>query len=339
MTVEKNYIDRVNYDIQMFKNNSTTNRILINRYNKLKFDYYSPICTYTTENLDSYLNTLNIENKRCLTVTSSGDQLINLALLGAHKVDCFDTNIISVYFTKLKLAALQALSYEQFLNFFSSTNAASPNGNILYFINDDYFKYETYFTFRKYLDKDVCLFFDKIYAYYNYDGQQIKDSGLFYNFPDDRAIFNNTYLKNEKKYYEARELTRKLVSRGIIFFTYDIFDLSRLQSKYDLILLSNIFEHLGDKKVLFSDYVKNNLCNILTIDGEVVVNYQYGYRQKKNPFFINNLAVYVSPSDDRYFNISNISELQGFTLIGVPSIYRLQREEGVEDCAYLYKRR
>ena len=338
MFYDKN-LEQANFAFEQFKLMNGSRNILHSNYNKLTFDIYSPVCTFTTENLDSYLNTLNINNKRCLTVTSSGDQLINLALHGASQVECFDKNIFSYYFTCLKLAAIQTLSYQEFINFFCSTKGEKPQGNLLFFVNEKYFLYDTYKKIRVLLERDVQVFFDRLYDFYNYDGNSIKDCGLFYNFSDDKAIFNNSYLKDEISYYKAREAVKRVLTNNVKYYFLDIFEIVNLQKKYDLLLLSNIFDYIGNKTE-YVEYIEKNLRNILSKDGEIIVNYQYGYRQRKDYNIVNNLAIFVKQDDDRYFNITNIRELskQNYVLIGVPSIYRQQREIGIEDCAYLLRR-
>lgn len=333
-----NDLEQANFDFEQFKKKNGSCHILCNNYNKLTFDIYSPVCTFTTENLDSYLRTLDINNKRCLTVTSSGDQLINLALYGASKVECFDKNIFSYYFTCLKLAAIQTLSYQEFIDFFCSTKGEKPQGNLLFFVNEKCFSYELYKKIRPLLEKNVQVFFDKLYDFYNFDGESIKACGLFYNFSDDKAIFNNSYLKDELSYYSARQNVKRVLKNGVKYYFLDIFEIVNLQNKYDLVLLSNIFDYIENKQE-YIEYIEKDLKNILETDGEIIANYQYGYRQRKNYSIVNNLAIFVQKDDDRYFNITDIRELsiKKYLLIGVPSIYRQQREIGIEDCAYLLR--
>ena len=83
-----------------------------------KFGEYASVYIFTTESLSSYIDKLKVKNKDILTVTGSGDQLLNLALNGAKTVDNFDINKNAYYFVQLKLAALQSLNYDEFLNFF-----------------------------------------------------------------------------------------------------------------------------------------------------------------------------------------------------------------------------
>ena len=302
------------------------------------FDKYSPIYTFTTENLDSYLNEFDIRGKDCLTVTSSGDQLINLALLGASNIDCFDSNKIATYFTKIKLAAIKALEYEEFLDYFCSLHAIRPNEASYLLENDNCFSLNYYSKIRKYLDEDTLLFFDLIYE--KYKGDSLKIKKLFYNISDERAMYNNTYLRSKEYYSSAKKHIIDLHNKGINFYNLDIFDLPNIQKKYDLILLSNIFDYIESKKEIYAKYVKEDVCTLLNRKGNIILNYQYCYRQRKNLIINDNKAVYVKNFDKRYFNYSKIEELSDnkFILIGVPTIYRVKRQEGMEDCIYVYKK-
>ena len=54
-----------------------------------EFGEYSGMYTTTTENLSGYMDKLQVQGKDVLTVTASGDHLINLYLGGANQVDCY----------------------------------------------------------------------------------------------------------------------------------------------------------------------------------------------------------------------------------------------------------
>lgn len=327
----------VEHDAYEFMKFNSIRKELMEYTSRPLFDRYSPIYTFTTENLDSYLNVLNIKDRSCLTVTSSGDQIINLALLGASNIDCFDTNRVAYYFTKLKLSALQALKYEEFIEYFTSLHAIRPNSSVMLLENNNVFSLSLYKKIYDYLDEDVKLFFDMIYSNNNQDNIEVKK--LFYNISDERAIYNNTYLRDKEHYYKARELVKKIVDKGINYNTLDVFDITSLKNKYDIVLLSNIYDYIDSKKELYADFVTQDVTNIVNQDGDILVNYQYGYRQRKNLKIVDNLAVHVDAFDNKYFNVSDIRELSNhkFKLIGVPSIYRNSRDEGIEDCVYIYK--
>ena len=242
--------DIVLHDLEELLNNTTNNKVRI----KPKFEKYFSNYTFTTENLDSYLSTLDIRNKKVLTVASSGDQIINLALLGASHIDCFDISRLSYYFVKLKIAALINLNYNEFLDYFTSSETSCRIGDFVYPINpnEKCFDFDLYLKIRVILDDDVKLFFDKIYEYYDYDGEKVKLSGLFNNISRDIAIFNNTYLINGLNYLMAKYAFMNFVNNNLDFYDLDVYNLINLSKTYDIILLSNIYDYIGVDK---SDFI------------------------------------------------------------------------------------
>ncbi len=216
----------------------------------------SEMYTFATENLSGYLYSLDVKNKNVLTVISSGDQLINLALLGAKKVDCFDINRNANYMANLKIAALKVLDYEEFLDFFSSHEKDILKQNDNNFIgilgsnevlipigeNPKYLDYDIYMKVRSELDNDTAYFFDKLYEKFNSEGKLLKDSKyLFYTASKSDAIKNNIYLQNASNYYQARNLIENI---DYTFYNLDIFNIDTLPNKYDIVMLSNIYDYI-----------------------------------------------------------------------------------------------
>ena len=81
------------------------------------FSKYSSIYSFSTENL-SYLEKINLDGKEVLTVTGSFDQTFNLIYEGAKKICNFDTNVNTIFYAQLKMAAMKAFSYQEYLQFF-----------------------------------------------------------------------------------------------------------------------------------------------------------------------------------------------------------------------------
>ena len=177
------------------------------------------------------------------------------------------------------------------------------------------------------------------YEYYNFNNDRVKFSGLFNNISMDIAISNNTYLLNELNYYMAKKTILNFMNNGLNFYEIDVYDLDKIPQTYDIILLSNIYDYVGVNKSEFISYVQKKLSRILNPKGKIEVNYQYHFRQRKSKIN-DNLPIYYNELDSNYFDIDLIAELsnQSFSLIGVPNIYHFEREIGVEDCVYVYKR-
>ena len=61
-------------------------------FNSEKFASISKIYSFTTENISGYFNYLDFKNKNVLTVSASGDHIINAFYKGARSVTGFDIN-------------------------------------------------------------------------------------------------------------------------------------------------------------------------------------------------------------------------------------------------------
>ena len=81
-------------------------------------NYFCWIYPFTNENIKGYYELFDFEDKDILCVTSSGDHVINSIFKGAKNIDAFDQNILSKYYTELKIGAIKTLSLEEFINFF-----------------------------------------------------------------------------------------------------------------------------------------------------------------------------------------------------------------------------
>ena len=286
------------------------------------FGTNSTMYNFTTENLSGYLVEFDVKGKNVLTVTSSGDQLINLCLLGASNVDCFDSNRNAYYMTSLKIAAIKALSYEEFLTYFSSCEREGvekiSSDGILGTIdmpvefgkNPNYLSFELYTKIRPFLDSNSSLFFDKLYEEFKKQGMQLKESKeIFHKSSKQSAIKNNLYLANEFNYYLVRQ---KIDNIKYNFYTLDIFEIDKLPSKYDVVMLSNIydyitkvedigdvsenkkrFERLGipyqpveyseiNSDIDFIDLLNNKLKSILNPGAKIIGAYKYHYEDINN---------------------------------------------------------
>ena len=93
---------------------------ILKKEKKLSNDFgeFSKIYLMTTENIKGFLQQYDLQNKEILTVAGSGDQMLNAYLMGAKNVTCFDINPLAFFQVKLKKAAVCALNYEEFLEFF-----------------------------------------------------------------------------------------------------------------------------------------------------------------------------------------------------------------------------
>ena len=170
-------------------------------FNSEKFASISKIYSFTTENISGYFNYLDFKNKNVLTVSASGDHIINAFYKGARSVTGFDINYLALVFTELKLIAIQELSYKQFLEIFliNDINNISKNLNAL--------NYKQYIELREKLTENSRKILDDLYSEFNNDGYKLRNSYIFNNKYDNNSlkIESNLYLKNELEFNKAKE--------------------------------------------------------------------------------------------------------------------------------------
>lgn len=297
---------------------------------------------FTSENLNEYIKKLKPAGKDILTVTGSGDQLINLALSDGRRVDNFDINQNTYFMTQLKIAALKALDYDEFLNFFCSCDHLEMTHlGITPFQksvepNDLVFDFKTYLRIRPYLEDTSAFFWNLIYEDFQFDGKKLSSSALFYDAPRREAISNNEYLQSEENYNKARENINQV---EINFMECNLLDVHTLTSTYDIILFSNIYEYLTDEwysvisEEAFVNYIKEQVSPRLNEDGVIAVAYQYNYKTKNfaNKGLINRILGKGYTLDPRL-------PLENMKKVIVSSTVQEYRENGNKDCIYLYEK-
>lgn len=307
-----------------------------------EFNSNSAMYVFTTENLIDYLKKLKPTGKSVLTVTGSGDQLINLALMGAKRVDNFDVNQNAFFITQLKLAALQALSYEEFLSFFClyEDQELSNAGLISYQKrigeNDLAFDFKTYLKIKPYLDDTSAFFWNLIYEDFQFDGKKLASSKLFFDGTRRGALKNNEYLQSEEKYNQARENIKTV---EINFMECNLLDVHTLPNTYDIMLFSNIYDYLTDEwyhvisEDAFVGYVEEKASQRLSEGGTIAVAYQYNYKVRNytNPGLISRIL-------GKNYTLDKKLPLENMKKVVVPSTVKEYQKEGNKDCVYLYEK-
>ena len=97
-------------------------RLMKNEYTKVNTYKYNKIYLFTNENISAMTKELSLYGTDVLTVCSSGDHIFNFLLEGVSNIETFDINILAEYIFYLKKAAIEVLSYEEFLDFFFPKN-------------------------------------------------------------------------------------------------------------------------------------------------------------------------------------------------------------------------
>lgn len=196
------------------------------------FNSYSFVYRTTNEALNEYVDHFNGKRKM-LSVIASGDQIINAILSGVEEVDAFDISRLPKYFLMLKLAAVQALTLDEYIDFFyTASKKAGPIRELKY--------YRMFVKMSKYLDPLCFEFWNKflkrkfwgnIYNSKLFSDQEIKP----------REIAKNIFL--ESKNYDR---TRSLVAdSNIRIKTGNIFELVKTYGPKDIVYLSNIIDYSG----------------------------------------------------------------------------------------------
>lgn len=250
----------------------------VNNFNKL-----SQIYSFTTENIAGYFEYLDFKNKNVLTVSASGDHIINAFYKGAQKVYAFDINYLALLFTHLKLVALEQLEYEEFLQFFmiNEENNINKNKNAL--------DYKVYIVrLRKFLSKNVANYWDTMYENFRNNGYELRNSYIFNNKYDnnDTKINSNIYLKSKVNYNKAKE---KIKQKEIILINsnyknINTFDLPNLTS-CDIVLMSNISDYIRNiynvEINYLEEYIKDIIKNFKNEKNKVVCAYLYDIQNTK----------------------------------------------------------
>lgn len=242
------------------------------------FNGYTPIYPFNTEDISSVFKKRQnyIKNGHVLTVTGSGDALLDLFLNGADNVTCFDANGSAKYYTKLKFYAIKAgLSYEEYLEFFLGKNDSS----IL--------NYDIYKKFSHTLDEDTKKYWDSIYEYLNTSGQKLNSNShsLLYSIIDPFGTANCTYKNpnsycSEENYQLLQEILKtKSLDENVRFIDAPLFELgSHLDnSKFDYIYLSNIMDFtstfingsLPERLEKFREFIQVELSKNVSEDGTI----------------------------------------------------------------------
>ena len=266
-----------------------------------KYSRHSPLYSFTTENLGGYFSQFDFRGKKVLTVGGSGDQMINAYLGGAKDVYNFDINLFAKFYAELKLKALGALTFDEFVNFFSRDGS-----NIL--------SKKTYQKIKEQLSPSTKYFFDRAYLYFHDDGAAFRESKLFNNKFDDpeKKIQYNPYLQSKGNYLKAKEAIKH---KEISWFTGSLDELINSQifreNKYDYICLSNIADNLNlsssdhDYLYKFKDNCVKPLLGNLESNGTVFIAYIY---------MTNNVeSVKRSLIDDKQIRLKVFDNLKGYS--------------------------
>ena len=184
------------------------------------------IYNMSTEMDMSFMQDVDVSDKRVLTVGSSGDQIIAYALLGSKDITVMDANVLTPFFARLKLSALQVLTREEFIDFFVDSKKEE-------FMNEKVYQEKI----RQNLSPELVQFWDAMY--------EKKYHNRIFNLDPQQSEFP-LYLSDNDKYLKARKLTSQI---DLTFVFADISQFhEHMEGEYDIIDLSNIYTYVSKDK-------------------------------------------------------------------------------------------
>lgn len=231
--------------------------------NYLECDFYT-LYSFTTENINGYMDLFDLKNKSLLTVGSSADQVINAGLVGCKDITLFDICPLTKYFYYLKLAALLTLERDEFLRFLCKTKYQKNTES-----NPNLFRKSLFNKTKKTLkslDYESYIIWD--YLFNNFKGREINRLFRIDVNQVNSIIGCNRYLINDDNYKLARE---KVLDIDIKFREGNVLD-PKLTKKYDNIWLSNIWKYLNEENL---EIMFKKMSDCLNTDGKMLMAYFY----------------------------------------------------------------
>lgn len=232
-------------------------------YSGKTFREYSKGYLATNEDIKSYLTLEKFRGKKALTVLASGDQAFNLALCGAETIDAFDINKLEYYVFWLKKAMTQVLNYSDYVK---------AIGSFLSVLGIPYLL-EVLEKAKGYMPEDVYEYYRKILEFALKKGRLTN----LYGFVMEGFWKNrNLYLQDEASYDNLRKILRDVT---INLHFGDAREIPyRLDDSYDIVLLSNIADYLGNARSFltlekFQEFI-SAYYSLLNPKG-VIINYLF----------------------------------------------------------------
>lgn len=241
------------------------------------FSKYQKVYFNTNENIKGYLS--DISGKyNALTVLASGDHVLNLIYKDIFNIDSFDSNLLTEFYVfGIRYAMISKYNYKDYLSVLSIIIGKNTSLELITTIIEELLPY---------MDNKYRLYWKSVNEY-NYKLQSSNNTNLniFYLLTLgigklDEIILRNSYLLNENNY---NKLKTNLFKTNISFKNIDAFDLKEhYKNKYDLILMSNIFDYMYRKFGMMYNYRNieeyvNILESMLREKGILYLNYIYSY--------------------------------------------------------------
>lgn len=232
--------------------------MLIGAYNRPPMNYGKSYIR-TNEALSRYYSRFPIEDGRVLTVAASGDHILQAVCDGAKVIDAFDKNRFQLYVSKLKIAAVKALTQDEFAQYFCFRHNGDYFGDLLW--------KELYLKVREKLDADAIVFWDTMYKIGDIENNLER---FFYlqTFVDDgygSFAFDENYEKTKENLND--------VQINLYHSTFHSF-IDRLDDEicYDAIFMSNMTDYFDDQEFLrLTEFLNTEVHKHLNSGGKVAV--------------------------------------------------------------------
>lgn len=306
-----------------------------------EFKGVSPVYPFNTEDSANLFSCYRdfIKGKKVLTVTGSGDALLDLIARGSKDITCFDSNVLAKRIAELKLAFWKShLGKDLFKKFFIGEH-----------YGDEILQYDIFKELRNYLSPETLYYFESLYDYMKKKGIKMTnaDSTILYqqydnfiHFPVQNSTVGNfnSYLGNNQ-----RDLENALVDTEdlhVQFLDKDIMDLSESIDEYFFIYLSNIFEftssfmpqkRLRIRLERFKNYVVNEIKPHLSDDGILVLGYLQGSKNICDDVYRDKTKYDYIFNEDEGFLIDDLYGCKGKAIITSSEKVLAQRKRDMYD--------
>ena len=207
---------------------------------------FDKIYPFTTENIAGYMKDLDLTGKRIITVTGSGDQIINVILQGCNDITTFDLNPLTKEFMDLKLKKIKELSLEEYIKYFS--NLDKDKYNYKYFDIDNkidcnmYLNEEKYNIIKERLDEVSITFIES-----NLKDLEL-DSNYDYMFLSNIADYIEMFCNNLSDYKKLIDRFLEHVKTIYFAYIYDINSTSKRSAIDDIDKVKEVFGKIQIKK-------------------------------------------------------------------------------------------
>lgn len=242
------------------------------------FENYDRIYPFTNEAINLYYKYFKLD-ENVLTVAASGDQLLHAILQGCKHATIFDINKLTKYYVNLKIAAVKALTLEEFMEFFINKTGTLSFPTLNYSI----FK-----KIESYLSDEDREYWNLFYQYIYIESMEEKKK-YFQAYFDYK---NCDYLIYENYIHLKQNINECEIDP---FINCDLLFLDKyLNSNYDTMFLSNIGDYIDDK-IYFKEYIEKKLSKYLTKQGKII--YGYSWINQRTDFRGKNYAAINIESD------------------------------------------